>query len=320
MQRILQRGEIEAIDQINFPRVRLPEIGSLFAERAARLRQLAQDNPIADYIEFIAQIVDAQHQALADLPAPELPTAAMALAQQHSMPLLPAADHLDPAWQQVLDRMLASMGSAQGLPAPLQPLIASLRDMPAAEREAIAQRLLQKEVAARDVGMAPFVMAALQVVFAQRAAHISVGDVPYTEPATICPVCASEPVASVLRIGGKANGHRYLHCGTCCSEWHMVRVKCSHCESTKGIKYQGIEGGGDIVTAETCDECGSYRKVVNQEKDPLAEPLADDLASLMLDLLMSETRFKRASTNPLLYVAFAEEQAEGDQALVDPAA
>lgn len=320
MQRILQRGEIEAIDQINFPRVRLPEIGSLFAERAARLRQLAQDNPIADYIEFIAQIVDAQHQALADLPAPELPTAAMALAQQHSMPLLPAADHLDPAWQQVLDRMLATMGSAQGLPAPLQPLIASLRDMPAAEREAIAQRLLQKEVAARDVGMAPFVMAALQVVFAQRAAHISVGDVPYTEPATICPVCASEPVASVLRIGGKANGHRYLHCGTCCSEWHMVRVKCSHCESTKGIKYQGIEGGGDIVTAETCDECGSYRKVVNQEKDPLAEPLADDLASLMLDLLMSETRFKRASTNPLLYVAFAEEQAEGDQALVDPAA
>ncbi|MCT9813527.1 formate dehydrogenase accessory protein FdhE [Acidovorax sp. Be4] len=320
MQRILQRGEIEAIDQINFPRVRLPEIGSLFAERAARLRQLAQDNPIADYIEFIAQIVDAQHQALADLPAPELPTAAMALAQQHSMPLLPAADHLDPAWQQVLDRMLATMGSAQGLPAPLQPLIASLREMPAAEREAIAQRLLQKEVAARDVGMAPFVMAALQVVFAQRAAHISVGDVPYTEPATICPVCASEPVASVLRIGGKANGHRYLHCGTCCSEWHMVRVKCSHCESTKGIKYQGIEGGGDIVTAETCDECGSYRKVVNQEKDPLAEPLADDLASLMLDLLMSETRFKRASTNPLLYVAFAEEQAEGDQALVDPAA
>lgn len=320
MQRILQRGEIEAIDHINFPRVRLPEIGSLFSERAARLRQLAQGNAIADYIEFIAQIVDAQHQALAGLPTPTLPTAAMALAQQHSMPLMPAADHLDPAWQQVLDRMLVSMGSAQGLPAPLQPLIASLREMPAAEREAIAQRLLQKEVAARDVGMAPFVMAALQVVFAQRAAHISVGDVPYTEPATICPICASEPVASVLRIGGKANGHRYLHCGTCCSEWHMVRVKCSHCESTKGIKYQGIEGGGDVVTAETCDECGSYRKVVNQEKDPLAEPLADDLASLMLDLLMSETRFKRASSNPLLYVAFAEEQAEGDQALVDPAA
>ncbi|MCD2511756.1 formate dehydrogenase accessory protein FdhE [Comamonas endophytica] len=320
MQRILQRGEIESIDQINFPRIRLPEAGSLFAERAARLRQLAQGNPIGDYILFVASIVDAQHHALATLPAPELPAAAIALAQQHSMPLLPAADHLDPAWLQVLDTMLDRLEGAQGLPEPLQPLIGALRGMPQAEREAVAKRLLQKEVAARDVGMAPFVMAALQVVFTQRAAHLAVGDVPYTEPASICPVCASEPVASVLRIGGKANGHRYLHCGICCTEWHMVRVKCSHCESTKGVQYQGIEGQGEVVTAETCSECGCYRKVVNQEKDPLAEPLADDLASLMLDLLMGETQFKRASTNPLLYVAFAEERSEGDQALVDPAA
>ncbi len=40
----------------------------------------------------------------------------------------------------------------------------------------------------------------------------------------------------------------------------------------------------------------------------MAEPLADDLASLMLDLLMGDTPFQRASTNPLLYVAVAEEE------------
>lgn len=155
--------------------------------------------------------------------------------------------------------------------------------------------------------MAPFIMAALQVVFARRAAALQVQDVPYTEPASICPVCASEPVASVIRIGGKLAGHRYAHCGTCACEWHMVRVKCTHCESTKGIHYQGIDGGSEEVLAETCDECGSYRKLVNQE-NPMVEPLADDLASLMLDLLMSETRFQRASANPLLFVAVAEEQ------------
>jgi hypothetical protein len=88
----------------------------------------------------------------------------------------------------------------------------------------------------------------------------------------------------------------------------MVRVKCTHCESTKGIHYQGIDGAGEEVLAETCDECGSYRKIVNQEKNPMVEPLADDLASLMLDLLMSETQFQRASANPLLFVAVAEEQ------------
>ena len=46
MQRILQPGEIEALDHTSFPRVLLPVPASLFAERAARLRQLANGNPI----------------------------------------------------------------------------------------------------------------------------------------------------------------------------------------------------------------------------------------------------------------------------------
>ncbi|MGU3627086.1 formate dehydrogenase accessory protein FdhE [Comamonas sp. C24C] len=320
-QRILQPGEIEALDKTSFPRILLPQVASLFADRAARLRQLSQGNPIADYLQFAAKIVDAQHAAASRVELQPLDTDSIERAQQHSMPLLPAADHIDPAWHEVLNAMLDTLAGSEGLPEPLQPLITSLRELSLQERDEIAQRLLQKEVAARHIGMAPFIMAALQVVFARRAAALQVQDVPYTEPATICPVCASEPVASVIRIGGKLAGHRYAHCGTCACEWHMVRVKCTHCESTKGIHYQGIDGGGEEVLAETCDECGSYRKIVNQEKNPMVEPLADDLASLMLDLLMSETGFQRASANPLLFVAVAEEQqGEADQQLVDPAA
>lgn len=321
-QRILQPGEIEALDKTSFPRILLPQVASLFAERAARLRQLANDNPIADYLQFAAKIVDAQQAAASSVELQPLDSTNIERAQQFSMPLLPATEHIDPAWHQVLDAMLETLAGEQGLPEQLQPLIQSLRELEQTERDEIAKRLLEKEVAARHIGMAPFIMAALQVTYAKRAAALNAADVPYTDPATICPVCASEPVASVLRIGGKANGHRYLHCGTCCTEWHMVRVKCSHCESTKGVNYQSIEGSKDVVTAETCEECGTYRKVINQEKDPMAEPLADDLASLMLDLLMSEnTEFKRSSANPLLFVAVAEEQEESyAQTLVDPAA
>ena len=320
-QRILQPGEIEALDKTSFPRILLPQVASLFADRAARLRQLSDGNPIADYLQFAAKIVDAQHAAAAQVTLQPLDTSSMERAQQHSMPLLPAADHIDPAWHAVLDAMLDTLAGNEGLPEPLQPLITSLRALSQQERDEIAQRLLQKEVAARHIGMAPFIIAALQVTYAQRAAALSVRDVPYTEPATICPVCASEPVASIIRIGGKVAGHRYAHCGTCACEWHTVRVKCTHCESTKGIHYQGIEGAGEEVLAETCDECGSYRKIVNQEKNPMVEPLADDLATLMLDLLMSETQFQRASANPLLFVAVAEEQqGEASNELVDPAA
>jgi FdhE protein len=324
MQRILQPGEIEALDHTSFPRVLLPATASLFAERAARVRQLADGNPIADYLQFVAKIMDAQHKAAASLALAEPDAALMARAQEHSMPLLPAVENIAPAWQDVLDAMLDTLqGDEQptGLPAPLQPLLQELRSLPAETRDDIARKLLQKEVAARHVGMAPFIMAALQVTFTQRTAGLKAQDIPYTTPATICPVCASEPVASVVRIGGKAAGHRYLHCGTCACEWQMVRVKCSHCESTQGIHYQGIDGAGEEVLAETCEECGSYRKIVNQEKNPMVDPLADDLATLMLDLLMSETRFQRASPNPLLYVAFAEEQdGDLDHALIDPCA
>ena len=310
MQRILQPGEIESLDHTSFPRVLLPNTSSLFLDRAQRIRQLADGNPIADYLLFIAKLVDAQHQAAQGLQVAAPDAAAIAQAQQFSSPLLPAAGHLDPVWHQVLDGMLGQLASADGLPEALQPLIGELQRCGTDDRNALAKRLLTKELAARDVGLAPFVMAALQVVFATRASQLRLADIPFTDPATICPVCASEPVAGVVRIGGKMAGHRYLHCGCCATEWHMVRVKCSHCESTKGVRYQGLEGGKDVVLAETCTECGSYRKLVNQEKDPLAEPLADDLASLMLDLLMSEqTAFSRASGNPLLFVAVAEPQA-----------
>ena len=319
MQRILQPGEIESLDHTSFPRVLLPNTSSMFLERANRIRQLAEGNPIADYLRFIAELVTAQHHAVQDLAVAAPDAQAIARAQEFSSPLLPAADHLDPIWHDVLATMLTRLQDAPGMPAALQPLITSLQKASTEERNGLAKRLLTKELAARDVGMAPFVMAALQVVFTRRASQISAADVPYTDPATICPVCASEPVASVVRIGGKLAGHRYLHCGCCATEWHMVRVKCTHCESTGGIHYQGLEGAAEVVLAETCSECGSYRKLVNQEKDPLAEPLADDLASLMLDLLMSEqTQFQRASGNPLLYVAVAEPQAaDADAAVPD---
>lgn len=327
--RILQPGEIEALDHTSFPRVLPPQVGSLFTERAARLRQLAADNPIADYLEFAAHIANAQHLAAQALAAPVVDRSTMERAQTHGMPLFPAAELLDTQlqdWQQALEHILDTLSTQteSRLPEALQPLIAELRQLPGQERDTIARQLLGKDLAARYIGMAPFVMAALQVRFAQLAATLTEADMPQAEPATVCPVCASEPVASVIRIGGKASGHRYLHCGCCATEWHMVRIKCSHCESTKGINYQTIDGDKGVVQAETCESCGSYRKIVNQEKDPMAEPLADDLASLMLDLLMSETRFQRASANPLLYVAVAEEQpeqaVEGADALIDPLA
>jgi len=306
VQRILQPGEIEALDRTSLLRIRLPQPAVLFADRAARLAQKAEGNPIGDYLRFLARLVRAQQQAAGTVQTAAPDAALIAQAQEHAMPLLPAASHVDPAWHGVLDQLLDVLGDAAEVPDALRPTLQTLRTMPAEERDILARRVLVGLLTEpQDLAAAPIVMAALQVTFADRASRLQESEVPYTDPATICPACGTPPVASVLRIGGREAGLRYLHCGTCCTEWHMVRVKCTHCESTKGVRYQGMQSESgeqkdEVVLAETCDQCHTYRKIVSQEKDPLAEPLADDLATLLLDLLMGETDYARASMNPLL--------------------
>jgi FdhE protein len=232
MQRILQPGEIEALDHTSFPRILLPQVSSLFAERAARLRQLANGNPIADYLLFVAQIMDAQHKAAATIesaPDAEL----MARAQEHSMPLLPAVDTIDPAWQAVLDNMLDTLQGSEGLPAPLQPLLKELRALSPRPVQTLPKSCCKRS-RRPPCGHGPFIMAALQVTFAKRSASLRARDVPYTDPASICPVCASEPVASVIRIGGKVAGHRYALRHLClrmaygARQVHALRIDQGH--------------------------------------------------------------------------------------------
>ena len=70
--------------------------------------------------------------------------------------------------------------------------------------------------------------------------------------------------------------------------------------STKGIGYQEIDGGAGTIKAETCDSCRGYVKVLHQHKDPDLDPIADDVATLGLDLLVRELGFRRGGVNPFL--------------------
>jgi len=177
----------------------------------------------------------------------------------------------------------------------------TLRAMDQTQLDAQADAILAQRYTEIAPATAPFIMAALQVVWTDLASRIDVQDVPYVDAPGVCPVCGSPPVASIVRIGGAYQGYRYTQCGLCGTEAHVVRVKCTNCDSTKGIAYHGIDGGNPALKAESCDECHTYRKIGYQEKDLDFEPLADDLASLTLDLLMGEAGYRRASPNPLLW-------------------
>jgi FdhE protein len=170
-----------------------------------------------------------------------------------------------------------------------------------AELEARADALLATPAHASDAAAAPFVMAALQVCWTHRAGALDPQAVMAAPLPGMCPVCGTLPVASIVRVDQGSQGYRYLHCPLCSSEWHLVRVTCTQCQATKGVAYHSIEGGSEAIRAESCDTCKSYRKILYQEKDMGSEPVADDLASLALDLLMSEAGYHRASGNPLLW-------------------
>jgi len=348
VQRLLEPGEIEALDHTSIPRLLLPQPLALFTARAARLRQLAAgaitgipvEASLTGYLLLMATLVDAQRSVTAAL-APDaigLPdAAAMALSLEHHMPLIPVSGARAPIWRTIFSQLLDQLDGSVAAQPQLVPVLAELRALALdqAALEACADAVLDEDTAHINAMHAPFVAAALQVLWTVQASKAPSARVPVLETGTLCPVCASHPVASVIRIGGQSQGYRYLQCGICNSEWHMVRVKCSTCESNAKINYQSLDpvdavdfavaDGGKVsldalaktaaqpanknkandpkkvARAETCDDCHSYRKIFNQEHDYNVEPLADDLASLLLDMLVVEAGYERASGNPLLW-------------------
>jgi FdhE protein len=144
-----------------------------------------------------------------------------------------------------------------------------------------------------------FVAAALQLHFARLAACLDAKAlVPVGDGA--CPVCGGPPATSMVVGWQGAHGARYCGCALCGTLWNYVRIKCALCGSTAGIAYQELEGGAGTVKAETCKSCHGYLKILHQHKDPALDIIADDVASLGLDLLVRETGFKRGGANPFL--------------------
>jgi FdhE protein len=293
---LLQPGEIEAAAG-DIPELRLPP-ADLFLTRARRLEQLAEGHTLGDYLRFVAQLAQAQHERLAASPQAELPIPER-LAQCHEYrmpPLAPAGLGLPDGWRDTARQLARTV--QVGLPAEGQAALGSILAGDDAWLNAQAMQLLDGNAQGLDAAVAPIIGAALQVHWTHLVRELDPAQVARPEHPNLCPVCGSHPVSSVVRIGGAENGLRYLHCTLCGSEWHVVRAKCSNCDNSKGIAYYHLEGGDNVVRAESCPECRTYLKVVYQDKSPLADPVADDLATLTLDLLMDETTgFARSGFN-----------------------
>ena len=285
------------------PHVIAPDAPTIFATRAQRFEQLAEGHSLGDWLRFLAAITRAQYEALQCLPTLSLPDAGqLARARGHGMPPLPAQSWpRDPAWHGSLRQIAAAIGVAA--PEAARQGLARLASLDAERIEALAERVLRTELYGEDVALLPYVAAALQVLWTAGAARLGVDHIVPLDVPGVCPCCGFLPVASVVRGAGEVGNLRYLHCALCNTEWNLVRVKCSSCGATEGISYRHLEMEGlrmaGAVRAETCDPCGSYLKIVYSEKD-VVDPVADDLATLALDILVDEAGYARSGPNLLL--------------------
>ena len=313
-QRILEPGEIETLAQRSIPRIRLPDRALIFARRATRLRKLAVDAALGDYLHFLAALVDAQHAALAQLSVALPAEAHIERSGEHGMPPIHASTwpraH---EWRATLESLCAALAARSDFPAGVREGISMSRRATSAWIETQASSLLDAQNDTIDARVAPLVMAALQVHWVALTTHFAADGVQALDVPGVCPLCGMLPVASIVYAQSPYQGYRYLHCALCATEWHMVRVQCTQCgASGKSIGYHSLESkttdktpskdGAPAVRAETCEECHGYSKILYQEKDPGVEPVADDVASLALDLLLGEQGYHRASSNPLLWL------------------
>lgn len=294
--RILEAGQIETPPgEIRF--LFLPG-RDLFARRAARLRFLSGGHSLGDYLAFLASLADAQQEALDQFPAMPLPDPdEQALWREHGKPLLECRSWpRNPAWRSGLKKILRRTAGSV-LPPETRETITDLTEANEIRVEMMADSILAGALADISPQALPFVAAALQVYWVHMASSLGEDAFGRLQQGGVCPVCGSYPTVGVVSVAGARQGLRYLSCSLCASHWHVVRVKCSNCDSTHGIDYYTLEGSNGAIKAESCNQCNVYLKLLYLGKDPQMEAMADDLATLALDILMDKEGKARRGPN-----------------------
>lgn len=299
--RILEPGQIEGAATTP-PFVRLPP-AELFALRAERLDARSEDHPMGAYLSLLASVCRAQ-QAVLDMPSdpPELDIQRLSVASRHGFPPLAVDTLLHHAgWQMLLNAWLeVFVEQNKALPEAVNAALERLRQADAEQRQSWATALLGGRFGEVPGALVPFLGAALQLAWRHWLGVIDIEDIREREDQTECPCCGSLPVAGVIHHRRPIDGVRYLVCSLCASEWHYVRLKCSHCLSTRELDYLHFDDSPHGVKAEACPECHTYLKQLYLEIAPDGEAVAADLASLDLDMCLAEQHYQRRAPNLLL--------------------
>lgn len=277
----------------------LPDPRTLFQTRARRFATLAKGHELAGYLSFLATLANVQHEIIADLPSAALPPQdEIALKLAHGMPPLTSAILVGSEADATLTAFLAHAAKCITQPNALA-AIDALKIAAPELRAALMADVVGANASASDIAQRTLVAAALQVHASRLASGLVADDIKPISDA-VCPCCGSPPTASAVVGWPNAHNTRYCLCSLCGTRWNVVRIKCVLCSETGGITYHTIDGQSDAVKAESCDKCKRYVKIAYQVHHHELEEVADDVATLGLDILMREAGWRRGGHNPFL--------------------
>ncbi|MGL4281230.1 MAG: formate dehydrogenase accessory protein FdhE [Albidovulum sp.] len=266
-----------------------PDPTTVFATRARRFAFLSESGNLGDYLRFLAAISRIQADLVAELPPVDGP---------HRAPIDRKALAGDAALDATLTRLCAAaMGIA--MPDAARAALQAVANAGPAERAWMFLNLAGDHIPGDAAAPHLFAAAAFQLHLTRVAATLAAKDLKPLGIGT-CPACGGKPVTSSVIANEIVENVRYCTCASCATQWNEVRIKCMGCGSTKGISYRSAETQEATVKAECCTECQSWLKILYQVKNPSLDPVADDVASLGLDLMMRETGLKRAGFHPFL--------------------
>ncbi|MDB5379034.1 MAG: fdhE [Rubritepida sp.] len=286
---------------IKAPFAILPDPAGMLLARAHRFAELAESGELAPYLRFLSGICTVQAELAATLPPPTpIPPEQVERARTGSMPPLDRKLlQTSPELRDIISRFLEAVLPLEK-PAQAAEALEMLHRAPPEILDEMIGNVLADAIPFDALPPHLFLSAAMQVHAARLASTLDAERLVSVETG-LCPVCGGPPAGSVVsgRLG--TENSRYACCAFCGTLWNEVRIKCLACGSTKGVGYKSAEGEEDaVIKAETCDTCRSWVKILYQNKNPSLECIADDVASLGLDLLMQGTEYRRAGFDPFL--------------------
>jgi FdhE protein len=278
----------------------LPDPAKRFLSQSNRFKAISSGHQMEAYLRFLAAVTEAQHQCQAALPQPALPNAEnLNKIYGHGVPPIAISSFVpDDTIDATLVKLLEILKPAD-MPEAARAALQAILDMDKSARKVLFMNVINADIPPEKIAAHVFAASAIQLHFSGLAAQLDAGRLTPVGVGS-CPSCGGSPVASTVVELPRVSGHRYCHCSLCGTQWNVPRVKCLNCGNEKGIVYRHLEGISDSIKAEACDSCTSYVKIFYQTKDPALDPVADDVASLGLDLRVREEGYARASANLFL--------------------